>query len=214
VVVRFCGHSGYAAETVGANITDYSDIGLDPETEYCYVVRSTNSVGYSAYTDVACATTQAPPSTVTIQVRVNQESDDAEENLSDDSVTVDSSDLEMIHESQIDDYDQEVGMRFQNVEVPVGATIVSAYIEFVADASSGGDGASALTIYGQAADNPDTFAETDENITGRTKTTASAAWNPGTWTSGETYQTSDLTTIVQEIVNRGGWIISNAMVLL
>ncbi len=210
------GTPGALLETVGANITNYSDIGLEPETEYCYVVRATNSVGDSAYTDVACATTQAAPTTVTIQVRVNQESDDAEEHLDDNSVDIGSTDLEMIYDDWYsgNGFDQEVGMRFQNVDVPEGATIVSAYIEFVADASDGGDGASALTIYGEAADNPATFAETDENITGRTKTTASAAWNPGTWTSGETYQTSDLTTIVQEIVNRDGWISSNAMVFI
>jgi hypothetical protein len=154
--------------------------------------------------------------TLTIEVRVSRSSDDAEEHLDDNTVDVGSSDLEMIYDDWYsgNGFDQEVGMRFQDVDVPVGATIVSAYIEFVADASDGGDGASALTIYGQAADNPDTFAETDGDITGRTKTTASAAWNPGEWDSEQTYQTSDLTTIVQEIVDRDGWSSGNAMAFI
>jgi len=200
-------------ETVGANTTSHASTGLASETEYCYMVRATNGVGDSAYTDVACATTEAAPTTVTIQVRVSQSSDDAEESLEDNSVTVDSTDLEMIRESQIDDYDQVVGIRFQNVAVPAGATIVSAHIEFEVDETS--SDATSLTLYGQAHDNPPTFAETDNDISNRSKTTASVAWTPDAWdTVSEKHQTNDLTAIVQEIVNRGGWASGNALVFI
>jgi hypothetical protein len=52
--------------TTGANVTNYSDMGLSALTEYCYRVRAVSNTGrktkYSAFSDVACATTPAPPS--------------------------------------------------------------------------------------------------------------------------------------------------------
>ncbi len=151
----------------------------------------------------------------TFMVQVSNDEDDAEENLSDNSVDNGSSDLEMIFDDGFSgDFDQEVGMRFQGLTVPVGATITSAYLEFTSDASSGGDGATALTIHGQDDDNPDAFTETDNNITNRTKTTASVAWNPGTWATTTTYQSADISTILQEIVDRAGWVNGNSMVLI
>jgi len=47
--------------TVGANVTSYSNTGLAASTSYSYRVRATNAVGDSAYSNVASATTQAPP---------------------------------------------------------------------------------------------------------------------------------------------------------
>ncbi len=45
--------------TVLANVSNYSDVGLDAEAEYCYRVRATNSVDDSGYSNVDCATTLA-----------------------------------------------------------------------------------------------------------------------------------------------------------
>ena len=44
--------------TVGANVTSYSNPGLAANTSYYYRVQATNSVGSSAYSNVAIATTQ------------------------------------------------------------------------------------------------------------------------------------------------------------
>ena len=44
---------------VAANTVAYSDSNVQPETEYCYQVRATNSVGASDYTNIDCATTGA-----------------------------------------------------------------------------------------------------------------------------------------------------------
>lgn len=54
-------NSGYLA-TVGANVTTYSDTGLDPETTYSYQVLAYNEVGDSSYTGVASAFTLSTPS--------------------------------------------------------------------------------------------------------------------------------------------------------
>lgn len=43
--------------TVGANVNEYSDSGLDLNTEYCYRVYSFNALGNSSASDYSCATT-------------------------------------------------------------------------------------------------------------------------------------------------------------
>jgi len=48
-------------DTVGANVTSYSDTGLDPSTTYTYRVRAYNDVYDSAYSNEASATTDPPP---------------------------------------------------------------------------------------------------------------------------------------------------------
>ena len=109
--------------------------------------------------------------------------------------------------------DQIVGIRFEGVSIPQGATIQSVYIEFETDEES--SETTDLTIYGQAADNPVTFVDDDDNISSRPRTTASVAWSPEAWNDENVkHQTSDLSPILQEIVNRGGWTSGNAVVFI
>jgi hypothetical protein len=104
-----------------------------------------------------------------------------------------------------------VGMRFNGLSIPQGATIASANIQFTANAA--GATAVNLTINGEAADNAATYANTTNNISSRTTTGASVNWIPGAWTAGATTNatTPDLKSIVQEIVNRAGWSSGNSM---
>ncbi len=47
--------------TLGANVTSYSDMGLNDATKYYYRVRSYNSVGSSDFSNTASATTLPTP---------------------------------------------------------------------------------------------------------------------------------------------------------
>ena len=47
-------------DIVGTDVTSYSDTGLPAQTQQCYRVRAYNGAGDSAYTNAACATTEAP----------------------------------------------------------------------------------------------------------------------------------------------------------
>ncbi len=112
---------------------------------------------------------------------------------------------------------QKIGLRFNTLNVPQGATITNAYIVVraeAADAPNTNNGATSLTIRGQAANNPTTFTSTAYDITNRSTTTASVAWSPATWTAGADYSTPDLKTIVQEIANRAGWASGNSMAFI
>lgn len=109
-------------------------------------------------------------------------------------------------------YKQEVGLRFNNIKIPKSSTITSAYLQFTANASE--SGAISLTINGQAADNPGTFTTNSNDISNRPLSTHSISWSPSAWTSGSIYNSPDITSIVQELVNRSGWSSGNSMAML
>ncbi|MEO1261951.1 MAG: HYR domain-containing protein [Bacteroidota bacterium] len=147
--------------------------------------------------------------TYTVSSRVNKNSDDAEEKASGD-VGTSSSDLELVYDGS----NQLVGMRFENMNIPRGATITGAYIEFEADETN--SSTTNLTFKGQAADDPATFSGSDYNISNRPVTNAQVNWNNvPSWNSvSEKHQTPDLSVIVQEIIDRNGWISGNSLVVI
>jgi type IV pilus assembly protein PilY1 len=105
-----------------------------------------------------------------------------------------------------------IGIRFQNVSIPAGVTIEKAYIEFVADGDSAVGSVSELEIVGEASDDAGFLDVNDaNNISDRPVTLASVKWNPHEFTHGETVVTEDITSIVQEIIDRSGWATGNAM---
>jgi len=100
-------------------------------------------------------------------------------------------------------YPYDGGLRYRGVAVPQGATIDSANLKLkVASILSG-----ALTkIYGDDVD--DAVSWSNGNLPKDiTKTDASATWNP----TSTGWNTVDIKTIVQEIVNRGNWVSGNDM---
>lgn len=148
---------------------------------------------------------------VTVEVRVAASTDDAEEKATG-GMRLASSDLELVN----DGGDQTVGMRFNAVTVPRGATITAATIQFQVDEVN--SEATSLLIEGEAADNAVTFAGTQLNISSRSRTASSVPWTPVPWTTksqaGPDQQTPDIAGIIQEIVNRTGWTSGNSMVII
>ena len=94
-----------------------------------------------------CAGDYSAP--ITICSRINSSSDDAEERASG-TVNLTSSDLEMANDPS--QGDQIVGLRFNGLNIPQGATIVNAHVQFTVDEIDNVN-PSNLTIYGQASDN-------------------------------------------------------------
>ena len=107
------------------------------------------------------------------------------------------------------------GFRFAGVGIPPGKTITNAYVQFTSAAD--GAGTVALRIYGQNADQAAAFATAGSNITSRPRTTNSVVWNPPAWSAssrGSAQRTPDLSAILQEIVSRPGWALSNALAVI
>lgn len=107
------------------------------------------------------------------------------------------------------------GLRFLAVAVPQGATITSATLTLiVGGAAFGGTGAGAASGFGNwkgvASDNAPTWSTANLAIT-TSRTTASATILGST--TVETTRAHDVTSIVQEIVNRAGWVSGNALAI-
>ena len=106
------------------------------------------------------------------------------------------------------------GVRFRNVTVPNGATIARAYIRFMSTNAQGGY--TKAFVYGERNAAPAAFS-TWANFTARIHTSAMVEWfelsSIPSWTGAEIYDTPDITSVVQEIVDLGGWAFGNDMVL-
>ncbi len=176
-----------------------------------YVLRLSASDSALSASDDVTVTVIGPNGPFSLDRAVATSSDDAEESSSG-SMSLTSSDLELVHDST----DQTVGLRFTNITIPRGASIQSAYLQFEVDEVS--TDAASLTIRGHAADNPGTFTTASLNISSRPRTAASVAWVPPSWPTiqvhGPDQRTPNLAPIVQEIVNRPGWAGGNAVVVI
>ena len=121
------------------------------------------------------------------------------------------SDLEMSYDGTAKG-NQVIGLRFRGITTPKNATIQNAYIQFTSDETKQA-GVVQLQVQGVAADNPASWSGTNA-VSNAIKTTANTNWNPANWNNppqSGVNERVDVTTIVQEIVNRTGWSPSNAM---
>jgi len=107
-----------------------------------------------------------------------------------------------------------VGLRFQNIEIPRKSTIEEAYVVVTSHEAKTASDVAELTITGNDVDNAETFTES-ALITDRVKTDASVDWTVaedwGLWTEEKTV---DISSIIQEIVDRDGWKSGNAFALI
>ncbi len=106
-------------------------------------------------------------------------------------------------------------MRFNGLEIPQGATIVEAYIQFTARFQN--SQTTSLSIEGEKADNAAMFEREVFNISSRSRTSTAISWAPTRWNkdeSGPDQQTSDLASILQEVINRAGWAPGNSTVFI
>lgn len=97
-------------------------------------------------------------------------------------------------------------IRFIGITIAQGSTINSATLTYTANSTNAG--ILATILHGFAEDNTSDFSGGDPS--GRSKTTASANFNRSGVAFNTTY-TVDVTSIIQEIVNRGGWSSGNSL---
>ena len=180
-----------------------------------YVLRLTANDGALSATDTVQVTVNPAGgggTPQTFEVRVNANSDDAEQAVTSGSVQLSSSDLELTTDGTTQ---QVVGVRFAGIQVPQGATITNAYVQFRTDETS--PGAANLTIRAENVDNAPTYTAAANNIGNRATTAANVAWTPPDWTAvgeaGTAQRTPNLASLVQAVVGRAGWAQGNALAL-
>ncbi len=107
-------------------------------------------------------------------------------------------------------YANSTGIRFRKINVPAGATILSAYITFVADGNLSAKPVS-VRIYGEDNGNPAAFT-TYPDFIARARTGSYVNWyNLPSWTLGVSYNSPDLAALVQEIIARPDWVAGQDM---
>ncbi len=149
--------------------------------------------------------------TTRLSIPINSGSDDIEEKP-DGNVIIGSTDLDLVASGG----NQTIGMRFNAINIPQGSTVVSAYIQFTA--AKARSTTTSLMLKGEAVDNATTFRKINNNLSTRSTTTASMSWSPVPWVTagdaGGDQRTPDLTSIVQEIVNRANWTNNNSLAII
>lgn len=190
------------------------------QVSWSSLIPGSYTITARAYDNLGAQTTSA---SVTIQLdqqgstivsaKISSGKDDAEEYLKG-AVYLNDLDIDLVYDSKTSG-NQTVGLLFRDLAIPPGAVITSAYIQFAC--KSGTSGKCSLTLNGEASDNPADFAATSKNISSRPKTVAAVTWKPLDWVAdeaGEAQKTPDLKAVVQEIVNRNGWVSGNDMAII
>ncbi|NQD37697.1 hypothetical protein HPT27_11735 [Permianibacter sp. IMCC34836] len=149
------------------------------------------------------------PADPRVSVRVSASADDAEE-ASSGAVNISDADLDMMEDTGSAKW---IGVRFNMLDIPQGAQIVGASLGM--EASQTNSGTMTVRVYGQKVASAPAFAATANNISSRAMTTASVTWSPVNFaTVGDQYVTTDISSIIQEIVNQSTWCGGNSIVLM
>ena len=141
--------------------------------------------------------------------RVLDFTEDAEE-LPDGTVLAFSRDLDL---GENNGTPQTVGVYFDNVQVPAGATVTGAYLQF--EASSVNTGPASFAIQGVVGNDVEDFDRNNRQFANRPMTNASADWTDvEPWEAvGEKHWSANFGNVAAEIVAGAGWESGDAMVL-
>ncbi len=128
---------------------------------------------------------------------------DVEEHLDNGNLDYGSTDLEMPFESSDGTDPQIVGLFFTGVDIAPGTTILEAYVRFDVDSISRPQGTVNLLIRGELADS---YTVAPIGLSDRTVTVDAVAWSPTV--AAATHEkkfTSDISAIVQQIIDQAEW---------
>jgi len=145
-------------------------------------------------------------------IAVSASRDDAEEGVTSSTMNLTDADLNVTGNGT-----EFVGMRFRNVMVPPGATLLSAFVQFTSAENDPAGGI--LEFIAENDDNAAGFNNTDGNLSTRPETPPGTEvdWNPGAWTLDEASsaeRTPDLSGFLNQVVSRSGWMAGNSLVVI
>jgi hypothetical protein len=159
--------------------------------------------------DISCC----QPADITRYSSILTAGDSAEEEIVGGAVTKTSSDLEFMHDST----EQLVAIRFPSVDVPGAARITSAIMTFDIDEINSGrsDAAIVVAIFGEASINSAPISTNAFDLSSRGVTSAAVVWSPEPSNAvHDVLQTSDISAVVQEIVNLADWVSGSPLTIL
>jgi len=105
---------------------------------------------------------------------------------------------------------QAVGLRYTDIEIPRGSTITDARLEFVAYRNDTNGANFEILVENSNDANP--LSEANSVVTDRTYYNDDGVdWTPGNWDQGNRYDTADISSLVQKVVDRGDWCSGSAI---
>lgn len=107
---------------------------------------------------------------------------------------------------------QEIFLLFSGATIPKAATILSAKLQYRVETRNI-NGSNSTIIYGNKVDSAVVPISVDE-YSAKTRTTASVIWVMPDANVGDWCETSDITPVIQEIVNGAGWESGNSLMIL
>jgi hypothetical protein len=144
-----------------------------------------------------------------IEIPIAEGRYDVEEHLDDGDLDNTSSDLEFPYEDTGPADAQLLGLFFTGVDIAPGSIITEAYVRFDVDETRDGGEANVL-IRGELADN---YPVVPVGLSGRTMTDA-VKWSPDEWdTTHVKHNTSDISAIVQQIIDQAEWVSGGTIAL-
>jgi hypothetical protein len=203
---------GTEAGIAGVAVQLWEDTNGDGAADTLVSTVNTDANGEYYFGNSSCQET-------TVAVRVASSTDDAEQT----GTTVNTSDSSLnlgFNGALVTPAANIVGLRYGNLNIPQGATITSANIQFTADnLVPSATNVANVFVRGQAIGEAPAFnAATANDISNRTRTSAGITWsNIAGWglnEAGANQRTPDLSSIVQEIVNRSGWSPNNGLAFI
>ncbi len=198
--------NGSAAHVGGGVISYTAPSGFSGSVQITYEVC--DQTASTPLCDTAIVTVDVTNAPTVVERRVIHGNDDNEEQATG-GTRIGSSDLELVN----DGTNQMVGIRFQNLTVPNGMTISKAYLKFQVDEASSEP--TNLTIQAQASDNATAFVAQGLDVSSRPVMAPSVGWSPAPWptigASGIDQTSTDISSLVQAVVNRPGWASGNSI---
>jgi len=175
-----------------------------------YTVALTASNPFGSNTETKFDYVNVNSGSGSVSVSVIDGDDDAEEDRTGNSIgdmSRNSGGLDIGNQGGVKQY---VGIRFQNIIVPQGAVISNAKLIFTARAND--DEIMSISIDQENSGNTLTFSNDYDDISDRILTGNPIVYAPEAWVKNQTYASTDISQLIQEIVDVGGnWESGNAM---
>lgn len=177
---------------------------------YTLRLTATDGAGLSSSDDAVVTVYPAGSSVVAVPITVG--SDDGEERDGG-AVSRSSKNLELV----TDTAPQVVGLRFPGVQVPRGATVTGAYVQFTTSAAT--TAAAALEVRVQLSGDAAPISGTAYNLSSRLASSSSpVSWAPAPWATvgaaGADQRTPELVAGLQDVVARPDWSPGNSVMVL